>query len=194
MRARNFYAHFAVVISLALLLASCSSLGLSSNQADIELTEQQELANFGYTIDYVNGWQVIDAGNYIVISELETDHNRSLEQQRFELDGYQVAFEHRTKTFLANLGLPQDPTLDDLLEMNRSFFEWQEPLNVSEEEIFGEPSYRVKTTNGTNWEISYMGFKGEQVFLFGYSAATEEALDQFEPTWEAMLASIEPAQ
>ena len=36
-----------------------------------------------------------------------------------------------------------------------------------------------------------MGYAGDQAFLLSIEAASEQALDEFLPTFEAMLASVE---
>ena len=94
--------------------------------------------------------------------------------------------------FMQELGLPENPTLDDLLELNRGFFEWDESLEVTELEIFDVPAYSVETGDGSSWGVNLMGIRGDEAFLFGFGAPSEEARAAFLPTWDRMLQSITP--
>ena len=96
---------------------------------------------------------------------------------------------------MRGLGLPENPSLEDLLKLNTQVFHWQEPIGVSETVIFGVPALKVETHDrNDNWGIAFMGFLGDEGFLFGIRAPSDEALDQIKPTWTRMLESIKPAK
>ncbi len=117
-----------------------------------------------------------------------------MEEVGIDLEGYQVSFDHRDMPFMQGLGLPDNPTLDDLLELNRGFFDWPDSIEVTELEIFGVPAYGVETYDGSTWGVNLMGIRGDEAFLFGFSAPSEEARAAFMATWDRMLQSISPAE
>jgi uncharacterized protein YjbI with pentapeptide repeats len=130
----------------------------------VELAETHVITDFGFSIDYPAGWLAKTQGTETAISELEEDHQRFF-QGAFPVKGYQISLDHR--------GM-------------------EEPIDVSEITIFGVPALKAKAHNDEGWEVAYQGFIDEEVFLFGIKAPTEEALDQFAPTWTAMVESIKP--
>ncbi len=67
----------------------------------------------------------------------------------------------------------------------------EEPIEVTETVLFGEPALRAKSDSSTGWGIAIMGFRKQEAFLLSIEAPTAEALDEFLPTWEKMLESIE---
>lgn len=195
---RRFSLHLTVIILLAMLaLSSCQNLPtpivLTPTPA-VELTETHVFAGFGYSIDYPAGWLAETRGAFTAISELEEDHRRAFIENA-PVEGYQVGLDHQRMTFMRGLGLPNDPSLQDLLALNTEFFELQEPMEVSETVIFGVPALSVKAhSESVGWGFGIMGFVNDEAFLLSLSAPSEEALDEFRPTWNRMLESIEPVE
>ena len=60
-------------------------------------------------------------------------------------------------TFMQDIGLPSEATLEDLLELNSDFFSYQDP-ETSETTVFGVPALQVKTISEPGPEIVLMGF------------------------------------
>ena len=95
---------------------------------------------------------------------------------------------------MRGLGLPENPSLEDLLKLNTQLFDSQEPIEESETVIFGVPALSVEIHDrDDNWGIVFMGILGNEVFLFGIGGPSKEALDKIKPTWTRMLESIKPA-
>jgi len=179
-----------VISGLVLFLAGCSSVTGETTSDQFELTETYVVGDFEFSIDYPSGWLADTRAPVTIISELEADHELALQQGEFDLQGYQVSLDHRGMPFMRSIGLPESPTLDDLLGLNRGFFDWQESIEVTELEIFGVPAYSVETSDGSTWGVTLMGIRGDEAFLFGFGAPSEEAREAFMPTWERMLQSI----
>ena len=70
--------------------------------------------------------------------------------------------------------------------------DWQEPVEVSESEVFGAPALAARAFDGESWVYTLMGFVNDEAFLLSLEAPSEEALDTFMPTFEQMVASIAP--
>jgi len=178
------------ISGLVLFLAACSSVPEEASPDQFELTETHVFSGFDFSVDYPAGWLTDTNAPASIISELEADHELSIQEADFDLQGYQVSFDHRDMPFMQELGLPENPTLDDLLELNRGFFEWDESIEVTEVEVFGVPAYRVETDDGSDWGVSLMGIRGDEAFLLAFGAPSEAAREAFFPTWDRMLESI----
>ena len=161
----------------------------------IPVTETHVFPSFGFSIDFPSGWIAETRGTFTAISELEEDHQLAFSEQRRHREGYGVALVHEGLAFMRGVGLPGNPSLEDLLKLNTQSFGWQEPIEVSETVIFGVPAFKVETHDrNDNWGIAFMGFLGDEAFLFGIRAPSEEALDKITTTWTRMLESIKPAK
>ena len=149
---------------------------------------------FGFRIDLPSGWLAETLETVTAINELEDDHQRAFSGERRRRNGYGVSLDHRALAFMNDLGLPANPSLEDLRKLNAGFFNWQEPMEVSETVVFGVPALKVETHDGNDsWGIFFMGFLEDEAFLFGIGAPSEEALAKIMPTWTRMLESIKPA-
>ena len=160
----------------------------------LALTETQEFAGgFGFSIDYPGGWFAANdrLEPVTVISELEEDFQGVFDEGVIDHKGIGVSLDHRSLAFMYSIGLQRDPTMDDLVEFNASFFEWGESFR-EESELFGYPAIRIQYIDGFgNAGISYQGFTdGDRVFIFNVKGPSGEALDAFLLTWEAMLAKL----
>ena len=195
------------ISGLVLFLAGCSSVSDEPASDKVELTEPDEatsaqfeltdthvFSGFEFSVDYPAGWLADTRAPASIISELEADHELALQEADFDAQGYGISFDHRDMPFMQGLGLPENPTLDDLLELNRGFFEWQDSIEVTELEIFGVPAYSVETDDGSSWGVNLMGIRGNEAFLFGFGAPSEAAREAFMPTWDLMLQSITPTE
>lgn len=149
---------------------------------------------FGFSIEHPEGWLAETRLTVTIISELEEDHDHAFGDP-FPRAGYQVFLDHRDVPFMQSIGLPENATLDDLLELNINEFDWQ-VSDVLETEIFGVPALRVKYDhdNENGAHVFYMGFIEGEAFLFGLGAPSEDAIDEFMPTWEKMIESIESVE
>ncbi len=162
---------------------------------EFELTETYQIPDLGFQVSYPSGW-LADTQNTITwISQFERDHQPRLRGTSPPQDGYQILVDHRGSDFMEGIGLPaDDPSLEDLLQVNDDFFEWEGQLEVIETEVLGAPALRVRarSSRDSTWQISYMGFLEEEVFLLVAHAPSEEALVKFHPLFERMVDSIEP--
>ena len=127
-----------------------------------------------------------------IISELREDHQWVLDNP---LKGHRVALDHREMPFMRQLGLTEDPTIDNLLTFNTEYGGWQEPLTVTQTVVFGVPALSVKTSkqNG-NWTNALIGFLDDEAFLLFVIVPSEETLNNFLATWTRMLESIKPTK
>ena len=159
---------------------------------EIPLAETHVITGFGFSIDYPSGWLAETRETVTFINELENDHVRALRGERGHMNGSSVGLDHRGLDFMSNLGLPENPSLEDLLKLNTGFFDWPEPIEVSETVIFGVPALKANTHDrNNNWGVSIMGFLADEAFLLSIEAPSKEALAKFMPTWTRMLESIE---
>ena len=71
-------------------------------------------------------------------------------------------------------------------------FGWQALGNTWSTEVLGEEalSARVSTSIGVSEVIQGYLPGGEEVFLLQVSGPNETALDEFDPTWEAIVAGL----
>lgn len=104
-----------------------------------------------------------------------------------------IVFDHRNITLLESWGLPENATLDELLQFNINEISGMSNPEISETTLFGVPAVRAKFYE-VQWYIEYAGFINDEAFIFGVEAPSEEMLENFLPTWELILASITPVE
>ncbi len=161
----------------------------STTATALELTETHVFPNFGYSIDYPAGWVTGTKNNLTIISELEEDQERIFSDDSSP-EGYYVTLDHLDIERLYDLYLSQNPTLRDLLRFNILFLGMPQPRETRQISLFGVPTLRVKAAEEDQWGVAYFGVKDERFFLFVITAVSEEALDEFMPTWNQMVESI----
>jgi hypothetical protein len=175
-----------IVIGL-LALAGCG-------QSPDEPSNTHVFSGFRFSIDYPEDWLADTRATVTVISELEEDHDHAFRDDQFSPTGYEVTLDHRTMPFMRTIGLQENSTLDDLLEFNADTFDWKVSA-VEDTQIFGVPALRAKVVDELGVASdSFMGFIGDEVFIFGLGAPSEDARDEFTSRWEEMLASIQPVE
>jgi hypothetical protein len=179
---------------LVLVLAGCSTASEEVASTQFELTETYVFRGYEFSVDYPSGWLADSRNSVTFISELEEDHESALREEEYDGQGYQISFDYRSMPFMQSIGLPESPTLDDLLELNMGFFDWQEPIDIAEQEIFGVPAYSVDRHDDSSWGVSLMGLRDGEAFLLAFNASSEEAKDAFLPTWAKMIQSISPTE
>ena len=104
-----------------------------------------------------------------------------------------MTLDHRKLDGMYALGLPEGPTLEDLLELNSRFFGWR-VMEVSETTVFGVPALSARVRGREGSSISLMGLVGDEAFLLSLNAPHEDGLDGFKPVWARMLDSVRPAE
>lgn len=155
-----------------------------------ELNESIEISDFGFSIDYPEGWFAEIEGPITWIAELESDFEARDEEGNSK--GIAISLEHRPIDFLMELGLRGDPpSLNDLFTLNVGELSGMTNPNITEVIIFGVPALRSEYYED-QWDISYAGFLGDEAFYFRLTAPTENMLNDFRPTWEKMLERITP--
>lgn len=173
-----------------LFLTGCSR-GLTSGLATLSLTQTYELPDFGFSIDYPEGWEAATRGSVTGIFENEDDRrwigvgccNRS--------SGVMVVFDHRKISLLESWGLPSEASLDDLVQFNVNEISGMSNPELLETTIFGVPAMRTKFYE-VQYYLKYAGFIADEAFIIGPEAPTKEMLEAFLPTWDLMLESIQP--
>jgi len=182
----------AIVTIIIFALIGCTSPPTSSpTPTPSLLTETHIFPNFDFSIDYPEGWTVANTSPYSIICELEEDKKNLMLSNNEPASGYCIAHDHRSMDYMQEVGLPADPTLEDLFQLNVDLFNYQDP-ETSETTLFGAPALQVKAHNQLGTSITLMGFVNDEVFILEVTAPTEESLEAFSPMWEEMLASIEP--
>ena len=160
-----------------------------SPAADLSLTETHVFAGFDFSIDYPSGWVTTTLGALSAISELAADDAKAVAEGDDALEGYVVAHSH------SHSGLPEDPSLEDLLSYWAEFLGWTQTIRTSETEVFGVSALRATTVDEFgNWVNFLTGFLDGESFLLTISAPTEAALTEIMPTWNTMLETIRPAK
>ncbi len=180
-----------VLAAVALVLASCGALSQATPVpptetplAGLPLTQTCVFPGFGFRIDYPEGWVTATQATVSLFAGTEADLAKL--QRGASLEGVVLSHDHRGLSFMQGLGLPED-----LYALNAGVFGWGEPVAQSKVTVFGTPALRVRVSEGGRWEETVMGYAGAQAFLLSVEAPSEEALDDFLPTFEAMLASAE---
>jgi hypothetical protein len=110
------------------------------------------------------------------------------------LDGIGITLDHRTLEWLTQtFGLDDYPTLNDLFQLNIEQISHMVNPEVTEVSIFGVDALK-SDFYGENEQYysNYAGYIGDEAFLFGFSAPSEQEFKDFKPTWEIMLDSITP--
>ncbi|MGI9623324.1 MAG: hypothetical protein ACR2PK_10850 [Acidimicrobiales bacterium] len=141
-------------------------------------------------IDYSSGWSAETNGVFTQIAPTEEAFTR-VDGEVGPAEGLGVGLIHQTAE---SLGLGSDGvTLEDLVEFNIGALGWTDVRDLAEVEIFGSQAIRARVTGPEGREfIYYQGVSADtgELFLLGFGAPTSEILDEFLPTWDAMVESI----
>ena len=104
-----------------------------------------------------------------------------------------VGFDHRGTSDPVADDLPEDATLDDLVDFDTRALGWEEIRERSRTQLFGEPAARVQVTNASGHPVIVIqGFAHDQIYVLTFGAPTETDLEQSLPTFEAMIESLTP--
>ena len=146
---------------------------------------------------YPSGWMVghrgLEVSHVTFISQLTEDHAR-LNFGR-QVAGYQVLYWADTDERMRKWHdvLPGD--FSGYLEVLEG--EWGYDLSAGPEEsrVLGAPAFWARGTFGLGLIADCLigNPRGEWWFHLCIGAPSEEALDEFMPTWDLMLASIKPS-
>ena len=193
---------FATVLLVGIfVLSACNSEAQeatsdpdSAAADELILSETYKFPGFGYSIDYPAGWTAETRDSFTVIVELESDLLNAFQEDPPAAEGLRVSLEQRTKQFMADIGLAEDASLEDLFEFNKGFFEWKEPIELIETEAFNSAVIGATTSSDDSWSYILMGYRDDRVFLINFMAQDELALEDMMPTWEEMLASTQAVE
>lgn len=188
---RHLIPSFAIAVTLLVALAA---------HAQQPLTQTLELPDFGFSLDYPGSWSTIGS----TLAETETDA-RSADRSRFfsPKQVIVIGMDDQPLSFFHNRGLPEEATLDDLLQFNLKEFALELLAPIEEIEIFGVPalSVWVRSTETGRVGVAVQGFielpsrtPSERGFLVTVEAPSQEILNGFVPTWQGMLASLRPIE
>jgi hypothetical protein len=159
-----------------------------------DVTETYAIPGFGFSIDYPAGWAVDTRDPVTVIASSEEALQAGFSGSNPVPETVNITLDHRTVAFLQGIGLAaEDPTAQDLLEFNSNDFGWTDIGDPEEVEIFGTTAMVVRYVDPQGgFNLAYQGVRPDvdDIFLLSVAAPTEENLDAFLPTWEAMLESI----
>jgi len=159
----------------------------------LELGEETiALPDAGLTIQYPKGW-TIDPKNPLLVYESEKDAANGSALPEKNAVGL-------LDQSLKDYGLKDDATIDDVVRVNKGAMGLKESsITSSEFIILDQPAITLKAANGATSDDTHWGFltqfiyNGRAVTLVAI-APTEKALDEFEPTWLAMLRSIKATE
>lgn len=180
-------AFFLSIIVSGILIVGCSS------GDDLALTETYIFPDFGFSIDYPEGWFVDTADTITWIRQDETDFELRFRENR-KLEGIGINFDHRTLEWL-NLayGLDDYPTLNDLFQLNIEAISHMVNPEVVEATIFGVEALQSEFYGDLEqYYATYAGYTRDEAFLFGFVAPNEQEFEDFKPTWELIIESITP--
>lgn len=159
-----------------------------------DVTETYEIPGFGFSIDYPTGWAIDTRDPVTVIASSEAALQARFSDSNPAPETVVITLDHRTVEFLQGIGLAaEDPTAQDLLEFNSNEFGWTDISDPEEVEVFGTTALVVRFGDPRGgFNLAYQGVRPDvdDVFLLSVGSPTEENLDAFLPTWEAMLESI----
>jgi len=158
------------------------------------LAETYTFPGFGFSIDYPTGWSAETRDTVTVITELESDLNSAFQDNGPPDEGAGISLDQRTLAYMRGIGLGEEPTLENLFDLNKDFFDWQDSVEPEEAEAFGAPALAVRTNNDEASSYTLMGYTNDRAFLLQFSTPSEEELDDLMPTWEQMLTSIQPVE
>ena len=173
----------------------------SSGLEELGLTETYTFNRMGFSMAYPAGWLTGSSGITRLISELDEDHDKAwpnkgsnYRQTPRATKGYQVSLSRMSKIehierFSTFLG-----SLDAVMGFFTTNYTLAVPSESNAAQTFrGEPALRVTGTLGFGRVVDcIVGHDPVFMFLFCLGAPSEQALDEFMPTWEQMLASIKP--
>ena len=160
---------------------------------EADLTQTQVFEGFGFSIDYPAGWTATEGpGGSTQLNELQEESSALAQPPNSERKGYLVTFDRVTLDFLRTAGLPDDPTLDDLLSLNSRSFGW-EILDTSSISAFDVPALSVTLDSILGSGIAVLGIVDDQAFLLSLIAPAGREVGEFLPTWTRMVESIKPA-
>ena len=169
-----------------------------SSVLELGLSETHTFDKLGFSMAYPAGWLTRSSGTTHLISELNQDHEKAWPskpgwtQSPRATKGYQVSLSVRSKAEL--LGHFATRKLDDAMGLFAVGYSLQVPSEHNVAQMFrGEPALRVTGTLGYGRVVNcIVGHNPVSIFLLCLGAPSEQALAEFMPTWEQMLASVEP--
>ena len=173
---------------------------------DLELTQTQAIKGLGFSIDYPRGWTAGTKEDSTAIHQRLVDHEMFLQEGPPPTGasqapppgadgppGYSIEFQHVPLSFLHSAGLPENPTLDDLLSLNSNTFRWR-VIEKAETSILGSPALRLLLGTPDPDGIAVIGFSGDKAVMLELRAPSEDALREFVPVLGKMLASTRVAE
>ena len=180
-----------IVLVGIIVLTGCSS------SKSLPLTDTYVFPDFGFSIDFPEGWYAdTDSREPVTwITETEEDFKQRNLQIRKPV-GIVIIFDHRTLDWLnVVLGLPENPSINDLFQLNIDEVTHMVNPTIEEVTLFGVDALRSEFYGeNDSWGITYAGFLEDEAFLLSIVAPSEKALEQFKPTMEAILESITPVE
>lgn len=152
-----------------------------------ELTEVQELPDFGVAVNYPTGWTVVttDTG----VRFYETEEDAANDSSGAAPANYAVAFLFAR---VSDMGLPEDTTYDDLPDIAQSIFAPDEVLSIDEHVILDIPGVLVIGSSAAQATAAglFLDMESDRALVVGVSAPDPQALADFESTGIAMLQSL----
>jgi hypothetical protein len=186
------------LLAAVLVLAACNAGTEETTPAAAEetlaLSATYTFPGFGFRIDHPADWFVETRDTVTAMAESEDDVAERFRDTPPSPEGLGLNFDHRDQAFMSSIGLAEDPSLADLLELNKEVLEWPEDVEAEETELFGFPALKVKVSQGDGYFYRFMGFASDRAFLLSLIAPTEQELDDQTATWNQMLDSIQPVE
>jgi hypothetical protein len=177
---------FLLSIIFGILLAGCSNTA-----TEVTVNQTYEIPDFGFSIEYPEGWFIDTDQTITWIREDEADFDLRYIQER-KLDGIGITLDHRTLEWLTQVyGLEEYPTLNDLFQLNIEEISHMVSPEIIEVNIFGVNALNSEFYGEQDQYYStYAGYLDDEAFLFSYSAPNQQEFDDFKSSWQLILASI----
>ena len=197
-----------VLLPVTLLVLAATACGQSDAEPapptptavpELELGVTHTITSWGYSMAYPTGWLTGLGNRATFISELIEDHNNRVWPMfgtPRPITGYQVSLTMTPRVFLdpvtrSPVDIPAD--LDGLRNWYENNYTLRAPGESTQAQMLGVPALRLAGTLGFGRAAEcFIGLTEKFAFLFCLGAPTEQALDEFMPTWERMLATIKP--
>jgi hypothetical protein len=181
---------------LFILLIFLFSFQSLAQESDWQLSETLLITGSStqFSIAYPAGWQASVQRGSAIISEEGQDQARA-SGEAFAVAGYLIRFERIPVRSLREMGITQESSLTEALDLLAVAEGYTEGGDISETTLLTWPALRLQTTDSMgNSIITIVAQQGLELIRLSLAAPSAEALETFLPTWEAMLVSIKMQQ
>ena len=185
-----------LIVLLAVVLLSGCTLTLevpqqqaTASEAPVALGQAIQFVGTEISADFPTDWTMNTCdGSYTVLGENPDDVDNACGAPQ-RPSAALFGFEHQDQSFMRSIGLPADPTFDDLLALNTDFFEL-DVLAQEETTFLDVPALRYRSNSPIGPSVQIAGFLDDEVFLISAEAPDDETLDAMIPVFDAILTTV----